>query len=363
MTDEQSIDSEFIPTDVVAEATSNGTGEHAETAAEAAADSPPDGEAISAVAESVDSGPGEAGDDAGTAIAEAESTTDPAQETASDTAAAEATDTAAADATSGTPDFLAQLVNAMRATADAERARAADDIERRRAEYVARIEQQRDAEAARMRELADEDRRAIDAWAETERQRIEAERQRQTDELEADLTRSLAEHADQIDGRIQAIEEAVKAHRVELDAFFAALDAESDPVRIAEQARRRPAFPDLDAPVQTADASPAEPTTIDEPVGVMDPVARLGLSGTPDDAVPARDQALLQRVPAGRPVASTAPIPSVPAPSSSPTPGWPEEPSETRAERRPEPVASGHGGSSGLNPMGWLRRGNDQGDR
>jgi hypothetical protein len=350
MSDEQSIDSEFSPTVAVAEGTSNGTGEHAAPgtesgdapaagATDAAADASAEGETAPAVAES----PGDAPDSGATGSE----------------AAAVAPDGA---------DFLAQLADAMRATAGTERARVAEDIERRRAAQVALIEGRRDAEASRMRELADDDRKAIDAWAEAEQQRIQAERERRTRELEDDLTRSLAEHAGQIDGRIQAVEQAVQAHRADVDAFFTALEAETDPVRIAQQAGRRPAFPDLDASAEPAGASPSTATAA-EPVGVMDPVARLGLSATPEEATRASDEALLRRVPAGRPTPSTTPIPSILAPLNARTSGRPGEPeakadgdSETKVESEPEPVAHGHA-PSGLKPMGWLRRGNDQGDR
>ena len=351
MNDERSIDSEFSPSVAVAEVTSNGTGEHgapgmesgdvpAGEATEAPAEAPAEGEAIPTVAESADDARGEG------------------------------TGTDAAAVSPDAPDFLAQLADAMRATAGAERARVADDIERRRAAQVALIEGRRDAETARMRELADDDRKAIDAWAEAEQQRIQAERERRTSELEADLTRSLAEHATQIDGRIQAVEEAVKAHRADVDAFFTALEAETDPVRIAQQAGRRPAFPDLDAAAERAGSSPAAAGTAAEPVGVMDPVARLGLSATPEEARRASDAVLLRRVPAGRPAPSTTPIPSILSPLNARTSGRPGEPSEAKAE--PEPETKAEAGAepepvahapSGLKPMGWLRRGNDQGDR
>jgi hypothetical protein len=335
MSDEQSIDSEFSPTVAVAETASNGTGDH-------------------------DDAPMDPVADATTPEASAEPVMDLAETEAGATDAGVDTDAepdAGPSAQSDAPDFLAQLAEAMRATAGAERARVSEDIDRRRSEHIALIQGRRDAEASRMHELADEDRRAIDSWAETEQRRIQAERERRTGELEADLTRSLAEHGSQVDGRIQAVEAAVRAHRAEVDAFFAALEAETDPVRIAQQAGRRPAFPDLDAEAGATSSSPAAV----EPVGVMDPVARLGLSATPEDAARAAEAAALERLPAAPP--STSPIPSILTPVSARTSGRPEEGAESMAEPAAEPAASTHGQSSVLNPMGWLRRGNDQNDR
>src|SRR4051812_39960371 len=105
MTDERSSESEFSPAVAVADSESNGTGQHPEPAADATAEAP----------SSVDAGTG--------------------------------------DGEEG-PDFLTQLARAMQATAGAERARVADEIERRRAAHVALLESRRDAEVARMRELA-----------------------------------------------------------------------------------------------------------------------------------------------------------------------------------------------------------------
>ena len=258
----------------------------------------------------------------------------------------DAPESAAAEA----PDFLTQLARAMQATAGAERSRAIDDIDRRRSAHIATIHGRRDAEVARMRELADDDRKAIDSWAETEHRRIQVERDRRTTELDVDLTKSLEEHGRQVDEKVQTVEFAIAAHRTEVDAFFEALGAETDPVRIAQQAGRRPVFPDLEAVVATTLPAPAEP----EPavVGVMDPVARLGLLTTTDHISPAKAM-----------LAATLPPDAGPGPSvmtlvSSRTSGRPEEAPQPEATSAP-PSSS----SSGLNPMGWLRRGHDQGDR
>ena len=323
MTDEREFDSEFSQAVSVADAPSNGTAAQSEAAADE-----PAPEASNAPASS-ESEPAES--DAA-ATSDPVSDVDPAESPAAEP-----------------PDFLTQLARAMQATAGAERSRATEEIDRHRSAHVAAIDGRRDAEVARMRELADEDRRGIDEWAEAEHRRIQAERDRRTTELEVDLTKSLEEHRRQVDDKVQTVEFAVTAHRAEVDAFFDALDAETDPVRIAQQAGLRPVFPDLDAVVEATLPSPAAP----EPavVGVMDPVARLGLLNTTDHVSPA--QAML--APATSPVDS-GPGPSVMTLVSSRTSGRPEETPQPAAT--PAPHAS-----SGLNPMGWLRRGNDQGDR
>jgi hypothetical protein len=167
----------------------------------------------------------------------------------------------AAPASSKAPAFLTELVRAMHATIDAERERAAEETERRREEHVAAIHARRDAETERMRELADEDLNAVDAWAETERERIQAERDRRAAAVRADLELSLTEHKSQFDREIDAVDEAVSAYRADVDAFFADLDRETDPVAIAQHATRRPEFPTLEAIAQRVAATSPETAT------------------------------------------------------------------------------------------------------
>ena len=366
MTDERELDSDFSPAVSIADAPSNGTAAHVDAPPDALAPEAPN---ASASSESADTPPSDrpaeavaaadasAGDDVAAEDAAADLPTADAPTAEAPTAAGDSTESTASEA----PDFLTQLAQAMQATAGAERSRVADEIERRRSAHVAAIHGRRDAEVARMRELADEDRKGIDAWAETEHRRIQAERDRKTTELQVDLTKSLEEHRRQVDEKVQTVEFAVTAHRAEVDAFFAALAAETDPVRIAQQAGRRPVFPDLDAVV--AATLPASPNPEPEAVGVMDPIARLGLR-TAADALPVTPAKPVTAGPAGAgPAGHAGPAgptdanagPSVLAPVSSRTSGRPEESAEPAAASAPHP-------SSGLNPMGWLRRGNDQGD-
>jgi hypothetical protein len=359
MTDERELDSDFSPAVSIADAPSNGTAAHVDTPADAPTpEAPtPDAPNTSASSESADAPPPD-GPAVDAAAADGPATGDTATDASTGdapTAAGATTDSSAAEP----PDFLTQLAQAMQATAGAERSRVAEEIERRRSAHVAAIHERRDAEVARMRELADEDRRGIDAWAETEHRRIQAERDRKTTELQVDLTKSLEEHRRQVEDKVQTVEFAVTAHRAEVDAFFDALDAETDPVRIAQQAGRRPVFPDLDAVV--AASPPASPNPEPAAVGVMDPIARLGLRNAAE-ALPVTPAKPVTAGPAGAgpaghagPASSTdaASGPSVLAPVSSRTSGRPEESAEPAAASHP---------SNGLNPMGWLRRGNDQGD-
>ena len=263
------------------------------------------------------------------------------------------------------PDFLTQLARAMQATAGVESARAAEEIDRRSAAHVAKIRARAEGEAARMRDLAGEDRRAIERWAETEQQRIAAERDRRTRELETDLTQSLAEHGRRIDVQIQAVEAVIAKHRSDVERFFGALASEADPVQFAQRAGQRPAFPDLDRLSTTptdemGDGQPADGTTrpaaVSEPapqpaepavVGVMDPIARLGLlEHSPEPWDDPNTMLIGDTEPA--PQAESGP--SIVSPVAERTSGRPDEAIQHEAPAQPS-----HGG-----PIGWLRRNLDQ---
>jgi hypothetical protein len=246
--------------------------------AEAAADEAPVATADETTVEAVDEAP----------VATADETT----VEAIDEAPAASIDADPADDGSA---FLAELTRAMQATAGAERERAIAEIERRREQHLAAIEARRVANADEIRALANTDLAAIDAWAEGERMRIASEHETRAAALRDDLERSLAEHGLRIDREIAGVEDAIAAHRTEVDAFFAAFDHETDPVVIAQNAGRRPTFPALDSmagetdETATTDASTTEgatPTAAAAPdpasegigVGVMNPAPRTGLA-------------------------------------------------------------------------------------
>lgn len=178
--------------------------------------------------------------------------------------------------------FIAELARAMQATAGLERIRISEDIDRRRQEEIDRVHARKASEADRMRELADEDMAAIDAWVDRETARIQLDRDRRAAAVREDLATSLAEHGSKIDKEIEGIDAAIATYRAEVLAYFESLDRETDPVRIAQKAASRPAFPALAAVGEAVAVAPAdtdtdatELATAGEPdvVGVMDPGA------------------------------------------------------------------------------------------
>ena len=212
-------------------------------------------------------------------------------------AEADAEPTGDADSADDDNDFLAELVRVMQSTAGAERQRIDEETARRRDSHLAAIQSRRESEVATMRELAAEDLKSIDAWADGERQRIEQEREKRAAALQEDLETSLAEHGSKIDQEVEAVEVAITGYVSEVDAFFATIEKETDPVAIARHASRRPAFPSLDVVATTEAVSSAAATTTDArasdeaaaeaepaaesaptPIGVMDPQSSADLA-------------------------------------------------------------------------------------
>jgi hypothetical protein len=254
----------------------------------------------------------------------------------------------------------------MRSTADAEQARVAEDIDRRRDTHIAIIRLRRESEVQRMRELADADLQAIDGWAGAERQHIQLERERRAQSLQNDLETSLAEHGSKIDREIERVEAAIATHRALVDAFFATLGRESDPVAIAQHAARRPVFPALEA--ITDDSIVAEPTDTSG-VGVMDPQSAtsdapgwLAWNAEPGVADPGQ---------ATEALAGTEPTASTESTASTEPTAIGDEVSTSTEQPEPvsvaavaeEATASAILHSTPISrPMSWLRRDRDSGE-
>jgi hypothetical protein len=306
-----------------------------------------------------------------------------AESEVTDTVSTEVTDVdsteapaAAATTTDDPGTFLSELVRAMQTTASTERARIAEQTDRRRDEHLAAIHARREAEAQKMRDLADDDLKTIDSWAEDERQRIQGERERRAGALTDDLQKSLAEHGARIDGEIEGVEAAIAAYRVEVDAFFVTLDGETDPVAIAQHASRRPVFPDLAKPVDAAAVSITADAAQDGTSAGIDSVGDApSADATPGDVAEEAEPkpiAVMDTNPGSRLAASFANWSgSSPAAEVDPSLESASTGDPTEAE---VPVAVAHGviddGPGTIlhavpsgRPLSWLRRGGDSSDR
>ena len=134
----------------------------------------------------------------------------------------------------------------MQTTAAAEAARNAEGTEQRRQAHLATIRARESAEADELRELAKLDIKDIDGWSDEEIKRIKAERERRIATRREQLQHRLEDHRAVISREIDAVEAAIGTYRVKVDAYFARINNENDPVAIAREAGNQPQFPDLE---------------------------------------------------------------------------------------------------------------------
>lgn len=285
--------------------------------------------------------------------------------------------------------FLAELVDAFRATAARERTRLGEETDRRRQTLVDQIRAREATEVERIRELAASDMKGIEAWVAGEKERIRRERERRTTELNEDLDLSLSEHHSKIEVEIQGVESVIATYREAVEAFFEGLEGETDLVIIAQEAAKPPAFPTIDSlaksiATDTANHVEAEPVSaeassagIDDEAGGAGSVAGGAESVAAGGEIPAvdveaRDEAERALVGVMDPDAAGEPVESLAAPpeaSPEPASAGPSEPPDDggmagdRAEPVTAPVGANDRSSSSLlqsmpvkQPMGWLRR-------
>ncbi len=180
--------------------------------------------------------------------------------------------------------FLSNLARVMQTTAATEAARNAEGTEQRRQAHLATIRAREASEADELRELAKIDIRDIDGWSDEEVKRIKAERERRIATRREQLQHRLEEHRAVISREIDAVEAAIGAYRVRVDAFFTRINNETDPVAIAREAGNQPQFPALEliGPFAVASASDERLTAGEETI-VAEAVAEQVIDGGSDE--------------------------------------------------------------------------------
>jgi hypothetical protein len=205
--------------------------------------------------------------------------------------------------------LMTDLAVAIRATAEAARVAALDQLD---AEAVAAVEEIRstskDGEAA-LRVGSDEDIAGIREWSKAEIARVKERTEAKIEARKVALGDELAAHADETDRSVGAVEALAAAYRDEMAAYVERLRMEDDPARLASMAETMPEPPvlvvvpgyaDVDEPEETmAEADEADvpevglvadhdadpPAEMEQPVAVEADPAPVSESETP--AVPA----------------------------------------------------------------------------
>jgi hypothetical protein len=187
--------------------------------------------------------------------------------------------------------FLADLVRAMRATAEESRATTLDAFRQEAKSFVAGVHARSAAEVEQLRRLADDDISAIKEWSKAEIARIRAETDERISGRKQELELSLEGHAALIEREIHHMQARISAYEAKMDAFFGGLEGVEDPGEFAALAAQMPDPPTLEeadaAARQEALATLVRETAPEaEPAVTTDPrLAALGLDIPLDTAL------------------------------------------------------------------------------
>ncbi|HEX8939696.1 MAG TPA: hypothetical protein VF763_05995, partial [Candidatus Limnocylindrales bacterium] len=159
--------------------------------------------------------------------------------------------------------FLADLVKAMQAAAEAARATTLEQVHTDSKTCVERIHTVSAEEATELKRRSDDDVAAIRDWSKAEIARIREETEQRIGARKQALERELEDHAALIERRIDRVQSRVGAFETEMDAFFQRLLEEEDPTLFASLAANlpeAPAFDDMDVlllePLSAAPVAP-----------------------------------------------------------------------------------------------------------
>jgi F0F1-type ATP synthase membrane subunit b/b' len=187
--------------------------------------------------------------------------------------------------------FLADLTKAMQAAAGAEREETLELFRLEAKSVVETIHARSATEADELRKRADDDVASIREWSKQEIARIREETDRRISARKTDLTDEIDDHAARIEREIERVHALVGEYEGQMEAFFEALLAETDPTRFAALAASMPEPPAFDSsaaapPNAAAAASTPEPATGPEPATE----SATAVPATPDAAHTSDDQ-------------------------------------------------------------------------
>ena len=190
------------------------------------------------------------------------------------------------------PDFLRDLVAAMRQVAEEARQAGVTEVRGRADAEVRRLEAETERRRGELTARAESDVAGVGEWAKAEAERIRAEAEQRVAARRAELDQELA--AEQARGAAEAKElrDRVAEYERELSAYHAQLAEINDPAAFAAAAKRMPAPPRLDASGTVAAAAGAtrvDATTIPGTTG-----AQAHANGvTPSEPVHAAEEEVL----------------------------------------------------------------------
>ena len=155
------------------------------------------------------------------------------------------------------PDFMRDLVVAMRAVADEARQSGVTDARTAADEQITRLEVDAERRREELRARADADIAGIGEWAAAEAERIKAEAEQRVVARRSQLEQQLSGEASRVEAESTSLRDRVTEYERELDAYHAQLAEISDPAAFAAAAKRMPRPPALEVRVGAAEPAPA----------------------------------------------------------------------------------------------------------
>ncbi|HEY8199441.1 MAG TPA: hypothetical protein VIF44_06680 [Candidatus Limnocylindrales bacterium] len=151
--------------------------------------------------------------------------------------------------------LLADLVRAMRSTAEESRSSLVESMRTEGTGSVERIHARSAEEVDGLRRVADEDIASIKDWSKAEIARIRAETEERIAERKQELELSLEGHAALIEREIEHVQARIVEYEAQMDAFFVRLEEIDDPSEFGSVAAEMPEPPSLEEASATARAA------------------------------------------------------------------------------------------------------------
>ena len=170
------------------------------------------------------------------------------------------------------PDFMRDLVSAMRRVADEARQAGVGEVHATADEQVKRLETEAEERRNELRARADADVAGIGEWAKAEAERIRKEAEQRVVARREQLELELGAETARAEAETKALRERVGEYERELEAYHAQLAEINDPAAFAAAAKRMPRPPALEprnrpspAAVASPEAAPAPEAAPSEP--------------------------------------------------------------------------------------------------
>jgi hypothetical protein len=176
-----------------------------------------------------------------------------------------------AAAEEASPDFMRDLVSAMRRVADEARQAGLSEVQATTDEHVKRLETEAEERRNELRARADSDVAGIGEWAKTEAERIRKEAEQRVVARREQLELELGAETARAEAETKALRQRVGEYERELEAYHAQLAEINDPAAFAAAAKRMPRPPALEPRTRTApapvtpEAAPAAEAAASEP--------------------------------------------------------------------------------------------------